>query len=254
MNNLVSIYRLFAGKLRGCFEYKKSTQSDYNCFMSINNVNTKVYTSRLENKTNLCVLGPYQISQGSLPSLGYSKGVSEIFLNADSIPETVGDFAKLVVNNNEDFAYGDQITVFVCQQDSDATGVDVASEKSFKIELLRNSDDKVADILGTEVKVTNKYLAVTLPEKISAYAFVHSRVTNNQLHVSSQVLELSSDEVLSKYGDPQRAGVTDTAYYVQPNSVNEAAGGSGNGSGSGSGTNQGGSGSGSGGEGIDTGD
>lgn len=250
LNNLVAVYKLFEQKLKSGFEYKKSNQTDYNCFVSVNMSHTRVYTSREENKTSLCVLAPYQITQGSLPSVGYSKGVSDIRLNTDTLPTTVGELAKAVVDNNPDFAYGDQITIYVAFQTKDSLGVDTARLKSFKVELIVASEEKLTDVFSSELKMTKKCLAITLPSAINAYAFVHSRVVGGVVHFSTQILELSSEELLSQYTDPVKAGVGLIVEYMRPNTINEPANTYGEDDGGGSGSG----GSGGSGDGIDTGD
>lgn len=238
LGNVVANYSVMKGKLRGCFEIKPAGQSDYNRFIGINMVNSKVYTSKAQNQTGQCILCPYQVSQGSITPVAYSKGVSDIKLGMTSLPEKVGDLADAIVNNNNEYEYGDQITVLVAYQYKDANEVWRAALKAYKVELLRDSDDAVIDVFGSDIKVSNKCLAVTLPKSVNAYAFIHTRVAGRKRYVSSQLLELSSTELMQLYNDPIAAGVTYDEAYAFPNRVNEPANtyssdGSGSGSGSG---------------------
>ena len=117
----VNIIRMYSGitpLLKNGFEKKMAQQSDYNMFVRINSAVSPVYLTKSEADGGGCIAAPYQITQGSLPSIGISgegaEAKTDIALGSLTISAstTVADFAKAVVDNNADFDYGDQISFY----------------------------------------------------------------------------------------------------------------------------------------------
>ena len=117
----VNIVRMYAGLvplLKNAFERKAQYHTDYNMFVRANSVAAPVYLTKAESDGGACIAAPYQITQGTLPSISVKgtgdKAVTSINLGGLAIDEntTVKDFAKAVVTNNPEFDYGDQISFY----------------------------------------------------------------------------------------------------------------------------------------------
>ena len=117
----VNIIRMYSGivpLLKNGFEKKMAQQSDYNMFVRLNSAASPVYLTKPEADGGGCIAAPYQITQGSLPSIVVSgegaEAKTDIALGSLTISAstTVAEFAKAVVDNNADFDYGDQISFY----------------------------------------------------------------------------------------------------------------------------------------------
>ena len=67
--NLVRMYAGIAPLLKYGFEKKGTSVSDYNMFMRVNNALSPVYLTKYEADGGGCIAAPYQLTQGSLPSI-----------------------------------------------------------------------------------------------------------------------------------------------------------------------------------------
>ena len=120
--NIIRMYKGLVPLLRNAFENKLATQSDYNMFVKVNNQGVRVYLNKQEADGGACIAAPYQLTQGSLPSIvtsGEGAGTkTDIKLGALTISAstTVGEFAKAVVDNNADYNYGDQLSFYLVRQ------------------------------------------------------------------------------------------------------------------------------------------
>ena len=87
-------------------------------FVRLNSAASPVYLTKPEADGGGCIAAPYQLTQGSLPSIVIAgegaEAKTDIKLGALQLSEatTVVDFAKAVVDNNADNNYGDQISFY----------------------------------------------------------------------------------------------------------------------------------------------
>ena len=111
--NIIRMYSGIAPLLKNGFEKKMAQQSDYNMFVRLNSAASPVYLTKSEADGGGCIAAPYQITQGSLPSIVITgegaEAKTDIALGSLTISAstTVAEFAKAVVDNNADFDYGD---------------------------------------------------------------------------------------------------------------------------------------------------
>ena len=113
--NLIKAYAGIAPLLNCAFENKSKSVSDYNMFVKVNFADSKVYLTKSEVVANACVVAPYLITMGTLPTIqctgeaGASVtdiALGKLTLTADT---SVKQFSDAVVSNNLAFDYGDQI-------------------------------------------------------------------------------------------------------------------------------------------------
>ena len=120
--NIVAMYSLIRPRLRKAFETKPAGVSDYNMFMKVNMQKEPVYLTKQQVAGGACVVAPYQITQGSLPSIvvtGSGQSAStDIYLGATTInaSTTIAQLSQAIVQNNPSFKYGDQISYFIVRQ------------------------------------------------------------------------------------------------------------------------------------------
>ena len=128
MGNICNFNRAFNGCLTHSFEDKVGNHSSYNMLLKYNTMegSTQVYLTRLEARQNACVVAPYVISMGSLPTVGSTvegEGLclSDLSLGDLDIDEdtTVGEFTLSLMAHNPQYEFmtGDEMTFFCIQQD-----------------------------------------------------------------------------------------------------------------------------------------
>ena len=129
--NLIRMYAGISPLLRNAFENKPAGTSDYNTFVKVNFMASRVYLTKSEAAAKSIVAAPYIISDGSLSTIELTgvagESVTNINLGSLSITSatTVGEFAKAVVNNNSGYDFGDQLSFIVVKQ--------IAEQKTMKI-------------------------------------------------------------------------------------------------------------------------
>ena len=237
-------------------------------FMAANMKLTDIYLTRQEVAGGACIAAPYQLTQGSLPSIVVvGKGEmakTDIFLGELKIDEntTVKEFAQAVVSNNADYDYGDQIAFFdVLQNVNAVTGIPYCQFSATNVVLDKASEVKLWDLVNKHGFNTSSdgFLMHVEGEGNGVYAWVHSRKGASKTLVSTQTLIDNNAEMLAEYsGDNayKRSVKTyggESSAFLTPGTMttsgaeaatpSEEQGGSGNDGGGGSGSDGGGSGS-----------
>ena len=237
--NLVRFWQSFTGRDRPSFEDATVNVSHFNLFMRANINAYPVYLTKELVRLGACVVAPYRISQGQLPVVGLvttqvGSYQSSIQLGELVISNTtnVKQFSDAVVVNNNDFSYGDQITLFVAGQLMDATAnIPRAKVSSYKIEL-DGSDDVTLlhDIIPLSAMTSEDGVIMVHGNSDGGAAIVHSRKTSTgETLVSTQSLVVEN-AILATYtsGDAMRKaaesyGIIDRGEYLTPNGENEIA-------------------------------
>ncbi len=206
--NIVSMYRGIRPLINYGFESKPKSCSDYNIFVKVNMQRTPVYLTKQQVAGGGCVAAPYQITQGSLPSIvisGTGNGsVTDIHLGVTSISNTttIAQFSKAVVDNNPDYQYGDQISFFKVEQKVNAeTSIPYCQFSAWKVVLsATDSETKLWDIVAREgFSTSDGCLAHSNANFIGAFGWVHSRKSNGKTLVSSQSLIAVNDTLLAEH-------------------------------------------------------
>ena len=234
-NNIVANFKAIRPKLKKGFETKAAGLSDFNMFMKMNMQKEPVYLTKQNVAAGACVAAPYQITQGSLPTIvtsGTGQNIkTDIYLGALTISAsttvaqfakevvdnnltfiylgaltisastTVAQFAKEVVDNNLTFQYGDQLTFFLVRQYVNAeTSVPYVVVSSSKVVLdAADTETKLWDVVQRNgFSASDSVLAHTGNDGDCAFAWVHSRKSNGKLLISSQTL-VSANTKLAEY-------------------------------------------------------
>ena len=261
--NLGATYMMFDGTLKRGFEALPTNMSVYNAFVQANLGVVKVYITKAMRLNGGCVLAPYQITRGSLPSIGMSVNgsgvvVSDLALGNLQIgaQTTVGEFSQAIIANNAGWQVGDQLTFFLGRQTVDpVTSIPRATLTPNKVVMDLIDETplwSVVDASGfSSVQGSSGsgfMLGMNAVLLAGAAAWVHSREAGQgQLKVSTQFFYVENAALASyqtsaalmasanSYGGINTGGV-----YLQPRTGTTGNGTTGTGS-TGNGTTGGGS-------------
>ena len=206
--NVVQMYKGICPLINYGYEAKPAGCSDYNMFMKANMKLTDIYLTRQEVAGGACIAAPYQLTQGSLPSIVVvGKGENaktDIFLGELVIDEntTVKDFAQAVVNNNADYDYGDQIAFFnVLQKVNAVSLIPYCQFSATNVVLDKASEVKLWDLVNKHGFASSEdgFLMHTEGEGAGVYGWVHSRKGSGKTLVSTQSLINNNAEVIAEY-------------------------------------------------------
>ena len=253
--NIIRMYSGIAPLLKNGFEKKMAQQSDYNMFVRLNSAASPVYLTKPEADGGGCIAAPYQITQGSLPSIVVSgegaEAKTDIALGSLTISAstTVAEFAKAVVDNNADFDYGDQISFYdVLQRVNAETQIPYCQFSASYVVLDKNSAVKLLDQVNKAgFASVGGVLAHGEDEGDGVFAWVHSRYDGGKTRVSTQFL-INNNSLLDDYRSDDAYAEACKSYggvstvFLQPDGTGVVSNGtSGSGSTSGSQTPPGGS-------------
>lgn len=237
--NLVRFWQSFSGRDRPSFEGATVNVSHFNLFMRANINGYPVYLTKELVRLGASVVAPYRISQGQLPVVGLV--VAQVGSYQSSIQlgdlvisnsTNVKQFSDAVVTNNNDFSYGDQITIFVADQIMDATAnIPRVKINSYKIEL-DGSDDltMLNDIIPLSAMTSEDGVIMVHGISDGGAAIIHSRksfsgdtlVSTQSLVVENAILATyTSGEAMRKAAESY--GIIDRGEYLTPNGENEIA-------------------------------
>ena len=205
--NVIQMYKGICPLINYGFESKPVGKSDYNMFMKVNMKGSDIYLTREEVAGGGCIAAPYQLTQGTLPSIvtvGEGDNVrtdislGDLTIDAET---TVKDFAQAVVNNNADYDYGDQISFFdVLQRVNAVTGIPYCQFLATNVVLDKASEVKLLDMVSKYGFATvDGYLGHIEGEGAGVFAWVHTRKSSGKTLVSTQSLINNNAEVIAEY-------------------------------------------------------
>ena len=273
MANMSANFKLYQGKLKLAWEGKKAGLSEFNCFVASNYDKAPVYITKSMRVAGACVLAESYISSGSLPPIenvvnGAGVLVSDLKLGSLVIgaETTVADLTIAILQNNEEWEDGDQLTWFYGVQKVDSAGTPRASLVAEKVVLDTTDETGLMSVVTmrgfSSVAVaggSGYVLGMSEVLENAGGVWVHSREKDSgSIKVSSQQMKVVSG-VLAQYQTYQAmvesaksyGGINGSVAYLKPvtlATVAEASSSSGSGSQSGSGSESGTSGSGTGSE------
>ena len=238
--NLGAVYSQFHKTLKRSHEGLAAGTSDYNAFIKENTRMTCVYLKKSELANGGCVLAPYKISDGKLPSIYYDADdqgvlVTDIELGDLVIGEetTVSEFSVAVLTLNDDYEDGDQITFFYgVQMVEPGTGVPRAKIKGQKVKLDVSDDTLLwSCVTGLGFSTVDGYLGMNISIENGAAAWVHSREDEQgTLKVSSQKMTVDSSVLASYMGDAafeasvqSYGGITNRKVFLRPDDETNVA-------------------------------
>lgn len=207
--NLVNFYRVNRSWMKYAYESKKPTQSEYNKLMSLNVTNSPIYLTKQAAASGACVVAPYIMTQGSLPSIQITNSKAGLLTNL-FLPEgfslsqtaTIGEVTTALLEANPSLQAGDQLSfVRYIQLVNETTGFPYVIVRKYEVLLLRNSVDifdnyipmkfleAVSEGGGLRVAVNND-------GEIGGVMLVHSRTISGKTYVSTQSIVLVNNEAI----------------------------------------------------------
>ena len=237
--NIIRMYSGIAPLLKNGFEKKMAQQSDYNMFVRLNSAASPVYLTKSEADGGGCIAAPYQITQGSLPSIVITgegaEAQTDIALGSLTISPstTVAEFAKAVVDNNADFDYGDQISFYdVLQRVNAETQIPYCQFSASYVVLDKNSAVKLLDLVNKAgFASVGGVLAHGEDEGDGVFAWVHSRYDGGKTRVSTQFL-INNNSLLDDYRSDDAYAAACKSYggvstvFLQPDGTGVVSSGS----------------------------
>ena len=205
--NVLAFGRLINTFNHPAFEAKPRTMSDINAFTQANLGIVPVFITKGERLQGGCVVAAYQVTRGSLPAIVLGHGTGDVAITNISVGSmsitastTLKAFSNAIVNNNKDWNYGDQLSVYVFTQSVNSES-QVPYVKIQAIEVTLDGTDEetvLRDLVGTEAfSVVDGHLGAGQTVN-GAIAYVHSRKTPGGTKVSTQRF-LVSNSILPNY-------------------------------------------------------
>ncbi len=208
--NIIAVYKGIRPLLNYGFENKPRNLSDYNMFVKVNMQRTPIYLTKQSIAGGACIATAYQITQGSLPSIvtsGSGQNITtDISLGSDGISAstTVAQFARMVVTNNEQYQYGDQISFFLVKQKVNAeTEIPYCVFSASKVVLdSADTETKLWDIVNKNgFSAQDGCLGHSGNDGDCAFAWVHSRKMDGKTLVSTQSLVANNSKEAEYKGE-----------------------------------------------------
>ena len=231
--NLAAIYKQFDSMLRRGYENLPPQMSVFNAFIQANIDVVKVYITKTIKLNGGAILAPYQITRGSLSSISMAKNASNILVSSIRLGTltidantTVGQFSQAVIDNNDSFDEGDQLTFFHGIQAIDTvTRTPRATIRGYKVVLSIADDTKLWDVvIKLGFSMTDGHLATSEEITNGAAVWVHSReAADGTLKVSTQFF-YAENSALATYQSNTAiiasvnsyGGINSAAVYLQP--------------------------------------
>lgn len=234
--NVVQMYKGIAPLINYGFEQKPAGMSDYNMFMKANMKSSDIYLTRQEIAGGGCIAAPYQLTQGSLPTIAVTgeadSAKTDIKLGSLTIDAdtTVKDFSIAVVSNNPDYDFGDQLSFFdILQRENAVTGIPYCQFFATNVVLDKASEVKLLDLVSKYgFAVVDGCLGHLAGEGAGVFCWVHSRKQSGKTLVSTQMLISNNAEKLAEYSgdDAYRRSVKtyggESSAFLTPGSTTTA--------------------------------
>lgn len=240
--NLVNLYRANQSWMKYAFETKKITQSEYNKFMSLNVSGSNIYLPKHVANAGGCVVAPYYITQGSLPSIEWVKTAGLGFTSNIVLDETyiytnplVSEFSQMLINNNPAIRQGDQLSIIrMTQMSNGDTGVPYVVVRKYELVVdVNNVSEHVNDYWPSDMIDSNEQqdcrLVVNDTGNSGGFAMIISRTVSGRTFVSTQrVVIMNNETMIASYSSPaalQAAidsyGVQDDAFLTSTSALND---------------------------------
>lgn len=215
--NLVNLYRVNSDWMKYAYETKKTTQSEYNKWMSLNVSNSRIYLTKQLAAAGACVVNAYTITQGSLPSIentlvGTSTYRSNIYTGEidDLADLTVTAFSTAILASNPGIREGDQISLIRLSQQTNAdTGVPYVIVRKYEMPISLTNNKLVVDYLPADLVVlqsagTMNALAIEANNRVGGFAWILSRTMAGKTYVSTQsIVPVNNGALISLYSSDE---------------------------------------------------
>ena len=225
-SQLVNFYRANGQWMKYAYETKKPAQSEYNKFMSLNVTNSQVYFTKAQAAAGSCVVCPYIMTQGSLPSIEFpadnNAWNSNIYFPANTylIPSTtIAELSRKMISQNPAIRQGDQLSfIRFTQMFNSDTGNPYVIVRKYEMIVDQTSTELVSTYLPLD------YISILYTESLPCLAVIDSgnaggflmclsRTTGGKTYVSSQsIITTRMDATLATYGSDAQLAAAVASY------------------------------------------
>lgn len=205
--NMVAFYRSNQPWMKaGAFESKKQTWSDYNAFVSANAGVSPVYLTKSQAAAGGCVVAPYVVTKGSLPSValvsddGNEQFVSDLYvgeLTGINGATTAAQLSQALRDNNNGLQEGDQLSFILNVQGTTAEGTPVVTARYYEF-IIDSEDNRTLADLGLEGVIGDdtfndvQCLVMYTDGQTCGGALIVSRTTSGAIKVSNEAMTLNA--------------------------------------------------------------
>lgn len=222
--NILLTYRYMDGKLIGAFEKKASRVSDYNRFLGVNQ-DVPIFLTKDQKIRNCCIAAPYQITEGSLPSIevediGNQSLKTNISLGDLIIDEntTIGDLTSAIIRWNHHISNDEKLIFWqVLQKEYECPNIET---RVSVIILDSTSRIRVWDAAQVGFESVDGFLgARNLP--LGCFTWVHTyRPSENEPpRVSTQKLIDLNKEMNAYYSSDEAFMAAAKSYGLRPTTM-----------------------------------
>ena len=219
--NVVAFYRANRPWMeRLAFETKKQNWSTYNAFVSANFAANEVYLTKQEAAQGCCIVAPYRVTEGSMPSINVNKfGANSYKTNlycgeVDPATATVAEVTEALLENNNGLAEGMQIS-FIVNYQQQANGIYFNIVRYFEVILSRTDTSTFASHVGdTHIKLIDGTIGFEVgnAEPAMGFAFILSQTRAGRTYVSTQNMVLTSNTTYNLFSSASHANEAAASY------------------------------------------
>lgn len=211
--NLVNLYRVNSDWMKYAYETKKTTQSEYNKWMSLNVTNSRIYLTKQLAAAGACVVDAYTITQGSLPSIENTMKEAGVWLtnifvtnSDDFVDMTVASFTQNVLQNNPGIREGDQISLIrLSQQTNGDNGTPYVIQRRYELVFSLTNNRMAEEYLPSDIvdiisNGSSPALGLNIGSRVGGFAWILSRTIAGKTYVSTQsIVPVNNGALISLY-------------------------------------------------------
>ena len=207
--NLVNFYRTNSGWMKFAYETKKTNQSEYNKFMSLNVPSARIYLPKSIASQGGCIVDAYQMTQGSLASIEVLKSgtawqTNLYLVSATNLDEnsTVGEVTAQLLPANPALRDGDQLSFLrFTQMTNSSTGVPFVVVRKYEVLLKANDTRRFFDFMPEDYitfggSAQAPCIEVSDSGNAGGFILVLSRTIGGKTYVSSQSIIVANNSAL----------------------------------------------------------
>lgn len=236
--NLVNFYRVNASWMKYAFETKKTNQSEYNKFMSLNVTSNGIYLTKQAAAAGASVVSNYIMTQGSLPSISYNRQGNDILTNiylqdVSNLDEnsTVAELSEQILLANPGILEGDQLSIIrFTQMANEVTGYPYVIVRKYELIVSRTNIDLWTnywpyEIVGWADNGQGNVIIIEPTGNAGGLLMALSRTVGGKTYVSTQsILPVDNEATIAawsgasalqaainSYGESEDAFLTSTA-------------------------------------------
>lgn len=210
-SNLVNFYKISKGWMPKAFENKRKGQTDYNRFVSVNVNSASVALTKDQALQGACVVEPFVVSQGSIPSIEIVKqgnawltdlNVGDLAITTQT---TNAELTAALVALNVRIEEGMQLSFVSYQQSTNSVGVPFVSCSFYEVTLDSKDNTPIRTYLPEFCcQSVGQFLATGTDVSVGAFAYLLSDRRGGTLRVSSQNLINNNDSLIGLFSSEEQ--------------------------------------------------